>query len=183
MKKLALVGLAGALAAVGIAAPSFAGGNKYGDDPVSQVCKTMAGTDAGTILLDGPSKLWPPNHKFIPEPVTVTAADASGNDVSVTLYPEAADEIGGDGGSEHDPDAQMTDGTQNFTAADTDGTATAALQMRAERSGKGDGRTYTINWMASFGPTTCDSRSSQTDSYVPFLISVPHDMRGGADWK
>jgi hypothetical protein len=73
----------------------------------------------------------------------------------------------------------MTDGSQNFMAAGT-GSATAALQLRAERYGKGDGRTYTINWTAMFGQKKCSSSDSDQ---TPFVIEVPHDMGGGADWK
>lgn len=62
---------------------------------------------------------------------------------------------------------------------------TAGLQLRAERSGEGDGRTYTVAWKAVFDDKTCES-SAAADSDPendPFVITVPHDMRGGADWK
>jgi hypothetical protein len=59
------------------------------------------------------------------------------------------------------------------------------VALRAERSGKGEGRTYVLNWVAQFGDKSCSS-STADDSDTnndPFVITVPHDMRGGADWK
>jgi hypothetical protein len=180
LKKLALVGLAGALAAVGIAAPSIAGGNKYGDSNPSFTCQDATGADAGTVELVGPLKLWPPNHKFVDEPVTVT--DDSGDDVTLTLTPVVTDATGGDGGSQHDPDFNATSEDGKTLFAEGTGSATAALQLRAERSGKGEGRTYTINWDATMdnGATSCHSSDQ---GKAPFVIEVPHDMGGGADWK
>jgi hypothetical protein len=183
LKKLALVGLAGALAAVGIAAPSIAGGNKYDD-----VLSTRDCGDGDLVVLDGPLKLWPPNHKFVDEPVTATdgssskTGDDASNATTLTLTPTLSDASGGDGGSEHDPDWQLADGTTGDSfMAEGDPSATAELQFRAERSGKGEGRTYTINWTATFdnGARRCSSSDS---GQSPFLVTVPHDMRGGADW-
>jgi hypothetical protein len=173
------------LGAVAVALPGTAGGNKYASDTVTQTCKNSTGGDAGTITLVGPLKLWPPNHKFVDEPVTVT--DATGDAVVIKISPSFDESaLGGDGGAQHDPDWQLagSDGTTPIEASGT-GTATAAMQLRAERSGQGDGRLYTINWTATFdnGATTCDSAASTTDAYMPYTIEVPHDMRGGADWK
>lgn len=177
VKKVALIGLAGALTAVGIAAPSIAGGNKYASTSQSFTCESMLG-ETGTVTLVGPEKLWPPNHKFVDEPVTATSTDPS-EQVTLTLVPEVDDAAGGDGGSNHDPDAQLVGGSEDFTASGT-GSATAALQLRAERSGKGEGRIYTINWTAMFGSDEC---SSDDEGNSPFVITVPHDMRGGQDFK
>lgn len=173
--KAGLVGLAAALAAVGLAAPGLAGGNKY-----ASVTDTRDCGNGDLVALNGPLTLWPPNHKFVDEPVTAT--DASGDTVTLTLTPALTDAVGGDGGLQHDPDWQLADGTtgESFTASGTP-SATAALQLRAERSGKGEGRTYTINWTATFdnGTKPCTSNDS---GQAPFTITVPHDMRGGADF-
>ena len=174
MKKLALVGLAGALAAVGIAAPSIAGGNKY--DPVAT---ERACGDNDVVRLDGPLKLWPPNHKFVPEPVTADGSDNT-EGVSIMLTP-SYDEVAaqGDGGSQHDPDWNPSADQVKINGT---GTATAQLELRAERAGTGNGRVYTINWTATFdnGSKTCTSKDA---GQSPFEVEVPHDMGGGADWK
>ena len=171
-----LVGLTATVAALALAAPGLAGGNKFATVTDSRDCG-----NGDTVALNGPLKLWPPNHKMVDEPVTAT--DASGDQVTLTLTPSVTDATGGDGGPTHDPDWQLADGTtgDTFTATGS-GSATAALQLRAERSGKGDGRTYTIGWTATFdnGSKSCASTDS---GQTPFTITVPHDMRGGASWK
>ncbi|MBK5306610.1 MAG: hypothetical protein JJD92_08000 [Frankiaceae bacterium] len=177
MKKLALVGLAGALAAVGIAAPSVAGGNKYAIGSDTRDC---GGGDS--VTLNGPLHLWPPNHKFVSEPVTALDGTA-GAEETLVITPTSEDVAGGDGGTQHDPDtnASSEDGTIVGTDNGADG-KTAALELRSERSGKGTGRVYTIAWKATFdnGTKTCQSGA---DGQTPFEIDVPHDMGGGADWK
>jgi hypothetical protein len=170
-------------AATGIAMPTLgASGNKYAASTTQFVCKnSTTGATDGTVTLVGPLKLWPPNHKMIDEPVTAQATDPS-NNVSLTLTPTITDAAGGDGGPQHDPDfnANSSDG-KTLTAMGT-GSATAALQLRAERSGKGDGRTYQIDWNVDWGNTdSCSSTDGQGD-HAPFIIVVPHDMRGGADF-
>jgi hypothetical protein len=178
--KHAYIGL-GVVAALGIAMPGFAGGNKYDASTTQFVCHDTTGGEAGTVTLVGPLKLWPPNHKMIDEPVTAKSNN-SGDMVSLTLTPVITDATGGDGGAQHDPDFNATSSDGKTIEASGTGSATAAMQLRAERSGKGDGRTYTINWKASFGPNSCSSDDGDGD-HAPFVISVPHDMRGGADWK
>jgi hypothetical protein len=173
VKKLGVVGVAAALAAVGIAAPSIAGGNKYASVTDSRDCG-----DGDTVALNGPLKLWPPNHKFVSEPVTATDADGAGA-TEIVLTPVVTDAAGGDGGSNHDPDTNAA-GEDGTIVGSGDGAATAAMELRAERSGKGDGRTYTINWTAVFDDKECSSSDEDQD---PFVVTVPHDMRGGADWK
>jgi hypothetical protein len=176
-KKAGLVGLAALVGALAAAAPSSAGGNKYAAQSVVVDCG-----DGDTVALNGPLKLWPPNHKMIDEPVTATDADGSGP-VTMTVRPVVTDAAGGDGGPNHDPDFNpTTEGGDTVvgTDDDNDGVAVAGLQLRAERSGKGDGRTYTVHWTADFGDKSC---TSEDGSHDPFVITVPHDMRGGADWK
>lgn len=163
------------LGAVAVALPGVAGGNKYAAEEVTRQCG-----DGDTVTLVGPLKLWPPNHKFVDEPVTATDADGAG-DVTLTLTPTVTDAAGGDGGTKHDPDFNaQTEGDETFVASDTDGSVTAGFQLRAERSGKGEGRTYTVDWLAKFDDKEC---SSDDDGQEPFVITVPHDMRGGAGWK
>jgi hypothetical protein len=179
LQKAGLVGLAAALAAVGIAAPSIAGGNKFDSELSTRECKDMMGATLGTVVLDGPLKLWPPNHKFVAEPVTAT--DSSGGTESLVITPTVTDAVGGDGGSNHDPDTNAMGEDGTIVGADNGaGGVTAAVELRAERSGKGDGRTYVIAWTAMFDDKTC---SSGDEGQTPFVIEVPHDMRGGADWK
>jgi len=173
-KKAGLVGLAALVGALAAAAPSSAGGNKYASESVTIDCG-----DEDTVALNGPLKLWPPNHKMIDEPVTATDADGSGP-VTMTVRPVVTDAAGGDGGPNHDPDFNPSTEGGDTVVGTGDGSATAGLQLRAERSGKGEGRTYTVNWTAEFDDKSC---TSEDGSHPAFVITVPHDMRGGADWK
>lgn len=162
--KGAVVGL-GVVAAVGVSVPGFAGGNKYAAVSDSREC------DNGVVNWVGPIKLWPPNHKFVSETVTAVADDST-QQVTLTLIPTVTDAAGGDGGPNHDPDYTPED-----PAATGTGSASVDLALRAERSGRGEGRTYTIDWIAEIGNETCASNTSSTDDRTPFVVTVPHDMR------
>jgi hypothetical protein len=162
----------GFTAALGVAAPGFAGGNKYASVSDSQVCTGMDGK-ADHVNFVGPDTLWPPNHKFVDESVTALADTASEN-VSITVTPVVTDAVGGDGGAQHDPD-YTPGGSPSAMGA---GSATVDYALRSERSGRGDGRTYTITWKASFdnGANTCSSDDGK-EGHHPFVVTVPHDMR------
>lgn len=160
--KGAVIGI-GAVAALGVAVPGFAGGNKY-----AAVEDTRACGDGDRVDWVGPIKLWPPNHKFVSETVTAVAG-SSGEQVTLTLVPTVTDAAGGDGGTNHDPDY-----TPDDPAATGTDSASVDLQLRAERSGRGDGRVYTIDWVAEFNDKTCTSDDA---GQSPFVVTVPHDMR------
>lgn len=163
--KGALVGV-GVVAALGVAVPGFAGGNKYASVEATRDCG-----DGDAVNWTGALKLWPPNHKLQPASVSADGADST-EGVTIEVDPVVTDAVGGDGGAKHDPDFTYTSGP---AATGTD-TATVDFALRSERSGRGDGRTYTINWLATFdnGLKTC---SSSDDGQTPFVVTVPHDMR------
>lgn len=164
----------GIVASFAVVVPGWAGPdfkNKYGDTTVERDCG-----DGDTVTYAGPEKMWPPNHKL--QDVSVTAEDGDGDRrVALELFDNVTDVAGGDGGPNHDPDVAYPNGP----AAQGRGAATVPMQLRSERSGKGEGRTYTINWAAEFddGSKSCTSMDS---GQAPFTIVVPHDMRGGRDW-
>ena len=176
------VGAGALVLALGVALPTMANnsGNKFDSVTATRDCG-----DGDTVVLVGPEKLWPPNHKFVDEPVTATdgpssnPADSLSNETTISVYPDILDAEGGDGGPQHDPDANASQDAP--LTANGDPSATAALALRAERSGKGDGRTYTINWVATFdnGNKTCSSDPNGDANHQPFTVTVPHDMRGG----
>ncbi len=150
--------------------------NKYPDESTQQDCGD------NTVTYDGPLYLWPPNHKL--QHVSVTAAEngGAGDDAgptSLTVMVSLLDATGGDGGPNHDPD--YTPEAEDGIMASGEDSATVPFWLRAERSGQGEGRTYTIDWSASFGDG--EMCSSMDNEHEAFTVFVPHDMRGGAGWK
>lgn len=106
------------------------------------------------------STLWPPNGKYVN--VTVEGVtDPDGDNVTITITGVTSDEPSasakGSGGKEHAPDAA--------------GVGTDTASLRAERSGKGNGRVYVIHFLA------CDGRGGETTGSV--FVCVPHDVRKG----
>lgn len=82
--------------------------------------------------------LWSPNHKFVP--ITVEGVKiANGDCVGTAIYCVTSDEpnacIEGAGGNNHAPDAAI-------------GCEGKSVDLRAERSGAGNGRVYQIKFVA-----------------------------------
>jgi predicted extracellular nuclease len=99
-----------------------------------------------------PNLLWPPNHKYVDVSVTAIASDNFDPDPSVSLV----------GIMVNEPDNGEGDGnTSNDVVIVDDFT----FQLRAERSGQGDGRTYKITY-----EVTDSCGNSAIDSTI---VSVP----------
>jgi hypothetical protein len=210
---LAIVGIWGAFA---FATPGTAGSgngdgdahgdaytNQFDDITTSRVCSSEGADDAAhdTIGYAGPSLVWPPNHKLASASTIDAIADLKADgtydkteDVSLTTT-VTSDELAngtGDGNTATDADqAEDSDLEQH------DGTAQTQHQVRAERSGNGDGRVYTIDYTAVFedeqgNDYVCTSIAADEDDQTPntddqgravvrpaggaFTVTVPHDM-------
>lgn len=132
--------------------------------------------DGGTVTYDGPEWMWPPNHKYRDLTVTAQADDSSDN---VELATEGTHDEYADPDSHTDEmngSGNTGDDISPFADADS-GTGTAQTQhsVRSERSGRGDGRTYTLTYEAQFG----DGEPCVGE----FTLEVPHDMGNGAQNK
>jgi hypothetical protein len=105
--------------------------------------------------------LWPPNHKLVPVTIQANAFDNGGGsiDLNVTVASSEPADDRGDGNTECDYYIDSVD----------DQTGVIELRLRAERSGKGDGRTYTVTIIAT------DESSNQSVAIVE--IFAPHDKR------
>lgn len=100
-----------------------------------------------------PDTLWPPNHKMVTITAHVTAS------APVTLVSIISSE----------PDDGLGDGdTPNDIQDAAYGTDDRVFQLRAERSGKGPGRTYTITYSAT-GSTGLVATATAK-------VTVPHDQ-------
>jgi hypothetical protein len=108
--------------------------------------------------------LWPPNHKLVEVHATVLVEDeCDPNPVFalVSIINSEPDNGTGDGDRPHD--------IQNTEY----GTADVDFSLRSERAGTGDGRTYTITYVAT------DSSGNETECTAEVL--VPHDRVGRAN--
>jgi hypothetical protein len=128
------------------------------DDVVITVADT---TPAELHLTAQPSSLWPPNHKMHEVHVRAEVEDActppgSIQPILVSVTSNEPDNGQGDGDTEDD-----------IQGADI-GTADHDLLLRAERSGGGHGRLYTLVY--SFADTT----GATTEKRV--FVTVPHDQ-------
>lgn len=105
-----------------------------------------------------PDTLWPPNHKMIPIQATVIATDNCPG-VSFELMSITSDE----------PDNGIADGNTVNDIQNADiGTPDTEFDLRSERAGNQDGRTYTIVYSAS------DNGNNSTDDSA--TVDVPHNM-------
>jgi hypothetical protein len=99
------------------------------------------------------ARLWPPDHRLVPVEI-VGVTDSDGDPVTIVVTAVTQDEPlnqEGDGGT--CPDAVIVNGT---------------AQVRAERSGTGNGRVYVISFTAT------DGRGGSCNGSV--VVCVPHDQ-------
>jgi hypothetical protein len=132
-------------------------------------------TDAGKVIVYGPSvssnlppdcsnvtpstdSLFPPNHKM--NDITIDGVtDPDGDTVTLSI----------DGITQDEPTNGTGDGD---TSPDGDGVGTDTAQIRAERSGTGDGRVYEITFTAD------DGNGGMCTGSVS--VGVPHDKKSTA---
>jgi hypothetical protein len=137
----------------------------------AQFTKLADSTPPTLSCVATPSELWPANHKLRDITVKVTFTDAGSGTNGYTLVsvksnePDDDPEVKG----EEDDDDKGDGHTTGDIAGWTTGVADLAGFLRAERSGKGSGRIYTLTYRGSdnagnVAETTC-------------RVTVPHDQR------
>ena len=100
-----------------------------------------------------PDVLWPANHKYVDIDATVSVSDNSDANPTVTLLSVTSNE----------PDNGKGDGN---TVDDIVIVDDFHFRLRAERSGPGDGRVYTINYQVA---DSCGNTATATTE-----VTVPH---------
>jgi hypothetical protein len=133
---------------------TFGGGSdvivaKISDPPTNQppVC---------SAALANPASLWTPNHQFVPV-VVAGVTDPESDAVTITVSGVTQDEpVNAKGDGNTSPDAVIQAGVAS---------------VRAERSGKGNGRVYQVSFKAE------DGKGGSCTGKV--TVSVPHSMGKG----
>lgn len=105
-----------------------------------------------TSVVPNPASLWPPNHKMKTVKVAVKAEDACGEVTTRIIGVVSNEPVNGTGDGDTGPDWNIIDGTK--------------VQLRAERSGGGSGRIYTVTVEA-----TDESGNTSTSTTQ---VTVPH---------
>jgi hypothetical protein len=129
------------------------------DEERVEVCEaklTLVDDDAPEAI-DEPIELWPPNHKFHTISGEDCVVDACDEDVTVTFTSASSDEPvndKGDGNTEPDIILECD-----------------RVELRSERQGGSNGRTYRLVWTAVDG-----SGNVTTDGEC--VVRVPHDQSG-----
>jgi len=127
-------------------------GNTGSDDVTVTVIDT---TPPELTVIASPRALWPPNHKYVKVKINVTAFDICDSSPNVTFVSITCNE----------PDNGLGDGN---TVDDIVIIDDFTFNLRAERSGKGSGRTYTITYKAT--------DASGNESMASVTIEVPHNQ-------
>ena len=119
----------------------------------------LDGTGPELEVSASPSVLWPPNHKMVRITPEISVWDnCSGAQTQVALVSITCNEPDEGQGDGHTSDDILIDGDGN-------------IYLRAERSGTGDDRVYTITYEAM------DAIGNNTQASA--TVIVPHDKRGG----
>ena len=115
---------------------ALADGGDIGHQTLTITVPPRTAAPVCTEATAGPASIWPPNHKLVG--VTLTGVtDPDGDAVGITVTGVTQDEpVDGTGDGDAAPDAVISgDGS--------------AVQVRAERSGTGDGRVYELAFTAT----------------------------------
>jgi len=106
---------------------------------------TVRSTASPSLLVTlSPNDLWSPNHKLVQITATIEIGDSCGASPAVTLVSITSNERdNGDGDGDQPDDIQAVGG-----GPIPFGTDVRSFWLRAERSGSGSGRVYTVTYMA-----------------------------------
>ncbi|MHC4395065.1 MAG: right-handed parallel beta-helix repeat-containing protein [Planctomycetota bacterium] len=139
--------------------------DSFGETDEDEVAIVVQDTTPPEFTLSvTPNMLWPPNHKIVQITPSWTVSDNCDDSPTVTLVSITMNE--GEETNTYDPqyDNTLGDGHTTDDIQIIDGN----IYLRAERSGTGTGRIYTITYQAidDSGNVTVDSAT----------ITVPHDQ-------
>lgn len=126
-----------------------------GSEAAEQATNRIDTTPPSLQLTASPSALWPPNHKLVAVATTITVRDEVDPNPSVVLESITCNDA-------CNPTSDIADAAY--------GTDDRQFQLRAERSGGGTGRAYTITYLAT------DASGNRATASA--TVVVPHDQSG-----
>ena len=136
--------------------------DEFGESDMAVTELTVVDTTPPRLEIEAnPRILWPPDHRLVDVRVLPVAVDACGGAtvVLVSILSDEPDGSSGAAGGELPRDIlEAAAGGPDFE-----------FRLRAERSGAGDGRVYTVTYAAT------DAAGNRTTASVP--VVVPHDAR------
>jgi hypothetical protein len=139
---------------------------------------------SGFAVAWSPTSVFPPNHKMVPGTLTYTAPDGDTTDqLQLAITSITSDEVLPDGEEMNGAGNTLIDATWGPAPAAGTDSVSEGFQIRAERSGRGDGRTYTISYTAKADPAYATGLGASNDCSGSVTVDVPHDMGGGNDAK
>lgn len=122
-------------------------------DHTAEACDHDATAPVISSVTASPSQLWPPNHKFVPVAVSVSATDNCSTVSSSIVTVSSSEPVNGLGDGNTQPDWIVT--------------GPLSVLLRSERSGLNDGRTYTISVQSADAAGNISSGTT--------TVFVPHD--------
>jgi hypothetical protein len=176
----------GATLGAGTHAITLAVDDGKGGTDTDSIIITVGDTTPPSLTVSlSPKILWPPNHKMVTVVADVRTQDACGDDQVLvelkSIVSSDPEHVKGDkdhakpfGGrddvGDHDDDELKPGRGPDIQGAEF-GTGDLEFLLRAERSGKGTGRIYTVTYRATdlAGNTTVESAE----------VRVPHDRKRG----
>jgi uncharacterized repeat protein (TIGR03803 family) len=152
----------GNLFPVGITTNTFVATSSSGQKDTCSFTVTVLDKEAPVItqVSASPSSLSPPNHQMTDVTINYTALDNCGS-VTSSLAVSSNEPMNGTGDGDTSPDWIILNNHQ--------------VQLRAERSGRGNGRVYTITITST---DASGNRSTQTTQ-----VNVPHNPNPKIDWN
>jgi uncharacterized repeat protein (TIGR01451 family) len=143
-------------------ASEFAGPDPQPANNAASVSTAVQDTTPPQLTLSAsPAVIWPPNHQFVSVTITVTTSDVCDSSPAIRLVSIMSNEgPGAPGSGQTSPDVQGA----------TFGIDDRQFSLRAERSGQGSGRIYTITYEAE------DKSGNVTTSSV--TVAVPKSQGG-----
>lgn len=151
---LASCGGSGGAGPTGVASGSAGGGGLQAASCTPDLTPPVLSSNVAT-----PNVLWPPNHKFVPVQIASSVSDECDPNPRCVISSVSSNEpVNGLGDGDTSPDWVVT--------------GASTLLLRAERSGTGTGRVYTV------GSTCTDAAGNGVIGYA--VVRVPHDQGDGA---